>query len=111
MGFGDGFEIPPRGTSGGLAITWQIGGQCDVGICNENIANLVLSSDPLNRPWLLSFVYGPADWINKDYFLYDLAQDGNTFYGPCLCFGDFNAISDPSDKYGGWPMGSQTLEQ
>lgn len=26
MGFSDGFEIPPRGTSGGLAITWQIVG-------------------------------------------------------------------------------------
>lgn len=94
VGFRDGFEIPPRRTSGGLSIVWKIGVQCEVGFCNENIVNLVLSSNPTNHQWMVSFVYGPPDWNNKANFWYKLTLAGHEFGGPWLCFDDFNVVMD-----------------
>lgn len=82
MGFGDGFEIPHRETSGGLSIAWKLGVHCESGFCNNHIVNLIVYSNPLAHHWLMSFVYGPTTWFNKDAFWYSLAQYGRYFEGP-----------------------------
>lgn len=82
MGFGDGFEIPPRGTSGGPSVAWNLGVLCDIDFCIDHIVNLILTSDPLNHHWMVYFVYGPPDCNSKDLFWYELAQCGSDFGGP-----------------------------
>lgn len=60
MGFGDSFEIPTQGTNGGFSIAWKLGVNCETGFCNNHIVNLIVSSDPPEHPWLMSFLYGPT---------------------------------------------------
>lgn len=62
LGFLDVLEVLLSGRRGGLAIAWQRGVRFDVKQCNPNFVNLMLLSDPLDIPWLLSFVYDPSVW-------------------------------------------------
>lgn len=50
--------------------------------CYDNFVNLVMTSDPLNQPWLLSLVYGPTYMNEKEHFWYELEQRGLIFEGP-----------------------------
>lgn len=87
-------------------MAWKFGVGCKVGVCSFHVINLFLYYDPPNHPWMVSFVYGLTNWNNKDAFWYELEQYGSNFDGPWLCLGDFNALLDQSEKWGGRPVGS-----
>lgn len=98
LGFEDFFEVPPEGRRGGLTVAWKRGVLLDISSCN---AHFVVKSDPPYQCWLLSFVYGPSLWNEKESFWYDLGVTGREFQGPWVCLGDFNAVTHQNDKYGG----------
>lgn len=54
--------------------------------------------------WMLSFVYGPNDCNEMFNFWYYLEAVGDSFVGPWLCLGDFNALLNSSDKKRGIPI-------
>lgn len=57
---------------------------------------------------MITFVHGPTNWNEKDYFWYDLESIGNSFAGPWFCLRDFNALVSQADKYGGRPVSASS---
>lgn len=71
--------------------------------------NVTVKSDLHDHPWLITFVHGPTAWNDKEKFCYDLEYYGNVFRGPWLCLGNFNAIMNQYEKWGGRPVGSSSI--
>ena len=53
---------------------------------------------------MLTCIYGPPIRKNKFAFWDSLLNEGNDYYGPWMCIGDFNMILSQSEKYGGTPF-------
>lgn len=100
MGFEDVVEVAPRGRSGGILLAWRKGVILDVVLVCDNFATVIVKSDPPDRNWLLSFVYGPSRWNEKSAFWYALDSSGRNFVGLQLCIGDFHAILNQDMKWG-----------
>lgn len=71
--------------------------------------NLLIYSDPVNTPWLISCVYGPTRWHLRDDFWRELDVLADSFGGPWICLGDFNCLVADWEKQGGLPLASSTL--
>ncbi|KAK3012929.1 hypothetical protein RJ639_008632 [Escallonia herrerae] len=112
LGFYNQCLVPTSGEkrmSGGLCLAWKNGIDLEITFQNNNIINaLVFSNPPPHNPWMLSVVYGPPHWCNKRMFWENLDHLGKSFPGPWMCIGDFNAISNQSEKQGGRPVQSSS---
>jgi hypothetical protein len=69
-----------------------------------NTINAWCYSDPLNKPWLLTCIYGPPEKANNLKFWDYMVSERKDFHWPWLCIGDFNIILSQSEKYGGRPF-------
>ena len=94
-------HAPPTGSQGRLLLTWRHGVDLECFSISDNTIYTLCYSDPPNKPWLLTCLYGPPEWKNKPAFWESLLHEGNNYYGPWLCIGDFNMILSQSEKYGG----------
>nr|POE65785.1 hypothetical protein CFP56_38255 [Quercus suber] len=70
--------------------------------------NGLVFSDPLNEPWLISFVYGPPNSNNRGSFWEAVEKVGGAFGGGWLRIGDFNHVFSQADKKGGKPVASSS---
>lgn len=61
-------DNPPTGHLGGLVFAWKPGVDVELVSINQFYINLLVYSDPPNRPWLISCVYGPTRWHLKSVF-------------------------------------------
>ncbi|KAK3037266.1 hypothetical protein RJ639_029678 [Escallonia herrerae] len=107
LGFFNQCFIPPHGDkklSGGLCLAWKNGIDLEITFQNNNLINALVFLDPPHSPWMLSAVYGPPHWCSKRQFWENMDLIGNSFSGPWICIGDFNAISNQSEKQGGRPV-------
>lgn len=68
-------EVPPRGRRGGILVAWKQGVVVDVQVVCNFFVNFVVLSNPTDRPWLLSFVYGPTLLNEKVQLWYDLDRE------------------------------------
>lgn len=98
LGFADMYEVTPRGFSGGTVVAWKKGVVVSVQQARAHFVNLLITSNPPDCNWLLSFVYGPTRWNEKSLFWYELPLSGANHGGPWLCLGYFNTIINQSDK-------------
>jgi hypothetical protein len=95
-------QSPPDGLRGGLALAWRMGVEFEpTSISSHHISGLIYANPP-HQPWLLSCVYCPSTWQDKQSFW--TANIGHSFAGPWLIMGDLNAIASPSEKIGGIPF-------
>ena len=49
-------------------VGWKIGVDMEITFKSSNIINGLIFFDPINEPWLISFVYGPPNHNNRDLF-------------------------------------------
>ena len=106
MGFSSWLQVPPIGFKGGLFVTWKQGFVLEpIRLDANHISCLVVSTPPLCS-WMISCVYVPPSIQNRSGFWSKLTYLGNSFGGPWLLLGDFNAILSSSEKCGGRSFGS-----
>lgn len=84
--------VDPRGKKGGLVVGWKIGVDMKITFKSSNMINGLIFSDPMNEPWLISFVYGPPNHSNKGLFWEAIEKVGDAFSGGWMCIGDFNHV-------------------
>jgi len=101
LGFPFILQAPPSQSRGGLLLAWN----SDVNLTSCFVTNDIICvwcySTMPNVKCLISFVYGPPYKKSASDFWDRLADSNHDMDMPWLCIGDFNAISSPSDKYGG----------
>lgn len=68
LGFVNFVEWPSNGRKGGLVLAWKLGVDLEVMMCNENMINAIIYSDPPNQPWMLTGIYAPVEWNKKERF-------------------------------------------
>lgn len=99
-GFHHHLGCPPNGRKGGLIFVWKDGLDFEA-TWISHIINLVLFSDPPHTPWMLTLVHGPSIWREKRTFWNMLKATADHFTRAWICIGDFNALADSMDKWGG----------
>jgi hypothetical protein len=58
-------HAPSSDTKKGLLLAWSHGMDLECSSTFANIITVWCYSDPPNNPWLLSYIYGPPEKINK----------------------------------------------
>ena len=91
LGFYNLDSVDPRGKKGGLVVGWKNGIDIEITFKCCNMINGLVFSDPLNEPWLISFVY-PPNRNNRGPFWEVVEKVGEAFGGGWLCIGDFNHV-------------------
>ncbi|XP_042950096.1 uncharacterized protein LOC122282211 [Carya illinoinensis] len=109
LGFHHFVAATASGKKGGLLLLWRPGVDIEPVNVNSNAISALVYSDPPNHPWLVSFVYAPAQWKQKASFWNHLNSIHNSFTGPWLCIGDFNDLQNQPDKSGGRPVTSSSI--
>lgn len=106
LGFTKFHFLPSTGKSGGLLLLWKDNIDINVVVANEFLLNCIFLNDDrvTGEPWQFTFVYGPPVPSLKPLFWDELLKVGETFMGPWIVAGDFNAILHQSDKLGGRPV-------
>ena len=82
-------------------VGWKIGVDMEINFKSSNIINGLIFFDPINEPWLISFVYGPPNHSNRGLFWEAIEKVGDAFSGGWMCIGDFNHVFSQADKKGG----------
>ena len=108
LGFYNIDSVDIRGKKGGLVVGWKNGVDIEITFKCCNMINGLVFSDPLNEPWLISFVYGPPNRNNRGPFWEAIEKVGEAFGGGWLCIGDFNHVFSQTDKKGGKPVASSS---
>lgn len=88
VGFDNFFECSSNGKLGSLALAWKQGVELDISFVSNHIMNILCFQ---------TLVINQGDFN----FQYELEAVGNSFTGPWLYLGDFNALISQSDKMGG----------
>jgi hypothetical protein len=107
LGFPFLIHAPPSGRKGGLVVAWKAGVEVEQINQSSSQISCLIFSDPLSQPWLLSCSYAPHNGSKLAHWN-SLSSIGNSFCGPWLNIGDFNAILAPQDKLGGRSFGSSS---
>ena len=103
--------VDPRGKKGGLVVGRKIGVDLEITSKGVNMINGLIFSDPVNEPWLVSFVYGPPSRNNRGPFWEAVEKVGEAFGGGWLCVGDFNHVFSQANKKGGRPVAGSSSER
>ena len=101
LGFYNLDSIDPRGNKGGLLVGWKNGVDIEITYKCCNMINGLVFSDPLNEPWLISFVYGPPNRNNRGPLWEAVENVGEAFGVGWLCVGDLIMFSPRLIKKGG----------
>lgn len=60
---------PVIGRRGRLAFAWKDGMHFESHVINPHVFNLLIYSNLSYIPWMLTIVYGPTTWREKNSFL------------------------------------------
>ncbi|XP_008782101.1 uncharacterized protein LOC103701716 [Phoenix dactylifera] len=97
------YSVESQGLSGGIIVTWAQG-PCKVDIfhvCTQEV--IMVISEGSMRPWVFAAVYASTDFRVRRILWEEVSQLISLDY-PMLVAGDFNCITDPSEKMGGRPF-------
>lgn len=100
------FFVPASGASGGLALLWKSVIDLQIVTANANAILALILNDPPSVTWLLTGVYGPPHHFQKADFWDALSLLSQSFDGHWCIAGDFNALLEQRDKFGGKPFSS-----
>ena len=100
--------VDSRGKKEGLVVGWKIEVDMEITFKSSNIINGLIFSNPMNGPWLISFVYGPLNHSNRGLFWEAIEKVGDAFSGGWLCIGDFNHVFSQANKKGGKPVSNSS---
>jgi hypothetical protein len=89
-------------------MTWKQGFVLEPIQLYENHISCRVVSDPSPYSWMISCVYAPLSVHSRSLFWSKLIDLGNSFSGPWLLLGDFNAILLTAEKCGGRSFGSSS---
>lgn len=101
MGFEGLFTVDPMGKSGGLALFWRDSKEVEILQYSLSHINASISMPRRNYRWLLTCFYGHPDQGHRAELWNLLTFIGSSNLSQWLCLGDFNKISNWSDKKGG----------
>lgn len=92
-------HVPARGRSGGLWILW--GDRVQLHIIKQTRFYIHTKvSVPAQQRWDLICVYGdPSHALNKE--IWNYIKQVTDLGGPVCLLGDFNAVTDTEEKFGG----------
>ncbi|XP_038989856.1 uncharacterized protein LOC120113120 [Phoenix dactylifera] len=97
------YSVESQGLSGGIIVTWAQG-PCKVDVfhvCSQEV--ILVISEGSWRPWVFAAVYASTDFRMRRILWEELSQLISVGY-PMLVAGDFNCITNPSEKMGGRPF-------
>jgi hypothetical protein len=104
LGFVNQCLIPAIRTGGGLLLGWWKEVDLEVTVANQRLINALVFNEPLNQPWMITFVHGPHSKSGRAPFLDHLNKLSDSFVGLWMCVGDFNYIRSLAEKKGGRPF-------
>ena len=78
--------VPPVGAAGGICFGWKPGVDIEPTFQNQNLINLLVFSDPPNKPWMLSAIYGPPYKKTEKKILGEHAQNCLIFFWALVMF-------------------------
>ena len=94
----------PKGKKGGIVVGWKLRIDLEISTKWCNMINGLVFSDPVNEPWMISFVYESPNRNNKGPFWEVVEKVGDAFSGGWLCISDFNHVFSQADKKGRRPV-------
>jgi hypothetical protein len=103
-------HVSPIGSKGGLLLAWRHGVNLECFSSTVNTINAWCYSDPPNKPWLLTCIYGPPEKFNNSIFWDSILNERKDYLGPWLCIGDLNVILSQDEKYGGRPFACSSTD-
>ncbi|KAK4284257.1 hypothetical protein QN277_001112 [Acacia crassicarpa] len=102
-GFNKELYVDPCGKSRGLAVWWLDSIDIEVLYKSKNIIHVLMESEGLTVPKLVSFVYGPPKEGDRRVVWDVLRRLATGIMVPWLALGDFNDLLSQSEKEGGNP--------
>lgn len=84
LGFYNIEYVDPKGKKGALFVCWKIGMDLEVINKCSNMKNVLMFSNPINEPWLMSFVYGPPKRSDRGHFWEAVEKVGEASSGGWL---------------------------
>lgn len=108
--FANGSYMDAVGSSGGLALFWREGISLTISGTNKYSISVILHDYHASIDWYITFCYGEPNPQFRPQFWHTLHACGDTFKGPWLVIGDFNAILSGTDKIGGRTLTSRQTE-
>ena len=104
IGFSNFIAISPKGRAGGICLLWA--NEVDVEVLEFNSNTVAVTVTEYNIVWSLIGFYGPPTYAKRMKAWVSLHALLEMIDGLWLCFGDFNAVIDDSEKEGGRYGGS-----
>jgi hypothetical protein len=95
------FQVPASGSKGGLVVACKFGIDAEPVIQNNHQNSILIYSNPVSTPCMVTFAHAPSIWHDRNSFWLDIECTGNRFRGPWLLIGDLNAILSSVEKSGG----------
>jgi hypothetical protein len=99
LGFTEHLIVAAQGSSGGVCLLWNL--NLSVEVLEFNACTLAIKIHDLVSSWYLVGFYGPAYYKKRCKAWTNLCALLESFYGPWLCFSDFNSIFEANEKEGG----------
>ncbi|KAL0435720.1 UNVERIFIED_CONTAM: hypothetical protein Sradi_0279900 [Sesamum radiatum] len=99
----NGFSVPARGMSGGLAVLWLKSANVQLQTYSQNHIDLSVQLEGSPSCWRFTGLYGEPEASRRDLTWQLLARLHSQSQRAWLCAGDFNEILDQSEKLGGPP--------
>jgi len=101
MGFEGCFTVEPVGKSGGLALLWKEVKEVEILNYSQRHISAKISGDGPELPWFFTGFYGHPERHKREASWQILHHLSSLFPHNWLCTGDFNDITEPSEKVGG----------
>ncbi|GLT53039.1 hypothetical protein SLA2020_263360 [Shorea laevis] len=110
IGFDGMVAVDSIGLSGGLALLWQEANEVSIQNYSLRHISVVITTIDSVRSWRLTGFYGHPDWASREES-WQLLSYLHTFQPhDWLCVGDFNEITDHSEKKGGARRNRRQME-
>ncbi|KAI9126130.1 hypothetical protein K1719_002551 [Acacia pycnantha] len=108
-GFDQEVTVEPKGLAGGLAVWWKNSIDIDVLYKSKNIIHVVVETNSLSAPKLISFIYGPPKEGERRLTWDTLRKMALNVEVAWLVVGDFNDVLTQAEKEGGNPRSMRKI--
>ncbi|KAL0410725.1 UNVERIFIED_CONTAM: hypothetical protein Slati_3662200 [Sesamum latifolium] len=98
--------VPAVNKAGGLCLAWTASVSVNIILENPWMINALICLNATPHPWQFTGVHCPAVSCFKPVFWQSLNEIHQSFTGPWLVMGDFNAVLSQVEKRGGKPFAS-----
>jgi len=62
------FQVPASGSKGGLVVACKFDIDAELEIQNNHQISLLIYSDPVSTPWMVTFAHAPSVWHDRNSF-------------------------------------------